>query len=160
MIDWFKRKSKDENGTLMRAFSVDGVLIVGATSTLTEDVARTAKPLLGKETDTFLHQLEDDGYALPQKYGYSISWDAIYDLIGHPEYTSSLSLLDVPSVSACCPALESRDALTDRTFSISIAGWYDDGGRRIGPIPHTGALIHEAPAARGLAAREQCQRIS
>jgi hypothetical protein len=72
---------------------------------------------------------------------YSISWDAIYDLLCHRDYVPSLPLLHIPAVRAYSPVLESRNSLTDRTFSISIAGWRDKGGGRIDPMHLTGPLV-------------------
>jgi len=49
---------------------------------------------------------------------------------------SSFRLLE-----AIRPFLQSNGALTDRTFSISIAGWHDAEGRLTGPVELVGPLI-------------------
>jgi hypothetical protein len=118
----------------------DGIAIVNDPSVLTGDPASTAK-LLGKEINDLLYQLEDDGYALSRPDGHLIPWDAIYDLVEHPDYASSLSLLEIPALAPYFPALESSNSLTDHTFSISIASWHDEEGRRISPVQLIGALI-------------------
>src|SRR5450759_3405977 len=120
MIDWIKRKARAENGRLTRMFAPDGVVIVRDQSTLSQDVTQTAISLVGGEVDAFLHQLESDGYTQPQPGGYLIPWNAIYDLLGHPDCAPSLSLLKIPDVSTYLPALESHNSLTDQAFSISI----------------------------------------
>jgi hypothetical protein len=148
MIDWIKRKTTGESDRLMRVFSQNGILIVKKPPPLIGNAAQAVKPLQGEEIEGFLQQLEDDGYASPASDGYTISWGAIYQLLEHKDYASSLSLLDIPAVSSCSPTLESRGSLTDPTFSISFANWRDDEGRGIDKVNFTGALIQFGDISR------------
>jgi SNF2 family DNA or RNA helicase len=137
MIDWLKR----ETHHLTRAFSPDGISIVSNTAALTDTAPEFKKRLSADDIEGFLHQLEDEAYALRRADGYSISWDTIYDLLQHRDYAPSLALLHVPAVREYSPVLQSRNSLADQTFSISIAGWRDGGGQRADPVQLTGPLF-------------------
>jgi hypothetical protein len=158
MIDWIKRKTRH----LIRALSPDGVLIVSDPSVLTDTSSQLTTPLPSKDVEALLHQLEDDGYALPRADGYSISWNAIYDLLQHQDYGPSLALLQIPTVSTFSPVLESRNSLTDPAFCISIAAWRDENGRRIGSLQLTGPLVRREDEVNLLpqAVWQLAQRVS
>src|SRR5262249_951725 len=47
----------------------------------------------------------------------------------------------VPAVKAYSPVLQSNNSLTDHTFSIWIAGWRDEDGRRVDAMQLTGPLV-------------------
>jgi hypothetical protein len=87
--------------------------------------SRTDKPLESPELEALLHQLEDEGFALPTKAGYLIPWASLYNLLENPAYRTSIPIFELPSIASCAPVLESRDSLSDSTFAITVAGWHD-----------------------------------
>jgi SNF2 family DNA or RNA helicase len=141
MIDWFRHKSAGDRARWTRVVAADGVVLTADPSALPRDVAQMETSLLGQGVDALLHQLDDDGYVFPVPNGFMIPWDAIYDVLDRPDSGASFSLLALPQIGAYSPMLESRNALTDQTFSISIAGWHDGHGRRASPVKLVGAVI-------------------
>jgi hypothetical protein len=137
MIDWLRRGSRH----FTRAFSPDGILIANNPAALSYTTPELRSPLPAEQVEGFLYQLEDEGYALRTTDGYSISWDAMYDLLQHRDHGPSVALLRVPPVRVYSPVLESRDSLTDCTFSISIAGWRDESGRRADSMQLSGPIV-------------------
>ena len=70
---------------LVRDELLGGVAIGKDLSALTGGAPQLAKLLSGQGLNDVLHQLVDDGYVEQQKDEYFISWDAIYDLLAHPD---------------------------------------------------------------------------
>ena len=143
MFNWFRRNSgngETGQGTL-RVFSDEGLLFVMEQSAIDAGVAKTGKLLESPELEALLHQLEDEGFALPTNTGSLIPWASLYDLLEHPSYRTSIPIFDLPSIASCAPVLESRDSLSDPTFAITVAGWHDGTGQRFGSVTIYGAVI-------------------
>jgi hypothetical protein len=125
----------------VRAFSAEGVLFVSDEVAVDPNFAETATAIQSPELEALLHQLEDDGFIVPTGIGRLLPWDGLYNLLEHPAYQTSLSVLGLPKIGADGPILESRGSLADPTFEISLAGWHDGTGRRLGPAMLYGAVI-------------------
>lgn len=118
------RGSREHNGLKQwcRCWSPVGVVLSRAES---HGDFRIDSPLL----EGFLTQLVDDGLMLETGDGYLLGWDALYQAVGRPVYAALPELLMLPPSTAARPLLQSRHSLTDREFSIVIAGWQSEDGR-------------------------------
>ena len=94
-----------------------------------------------KELAALLVQLEDEGLAEANDFGWTLSWQSIYTLPRTPSYHDALSLLELPRTVEATPALESRGSLTDRDFIVAIAGWHDASGNPVAIQRLSGALV-------------------
>ncbi len=143
MRAWFRREIQTSPSQLVRTFTDEGLFIGNDVSGLGENAASMAKPVLAGEIQALIHQFEDDGYVVSQPGGHLVPWEALYEILEHPGYRPSVPLLLLPPVGSYIPALESRGALTDRAFSVAVAGWRDGDGRPIAVVKLTGALLHD-----------------
>jgi hypothetical protein len=73
--------------------------------------------------DGWLSQLEDEGFAIPVEDGFSLAWDALYDLRGDREHSDALEMLLLPETVDAVPALVSSGSLDDKTFGIAVDDW-------------------------------------
>ena len=89
--------------------------------------------VLGKldETVALLRQLEEEGYVQRQGQAVFLPWSSVYDLLDHPDYSTSLVLLNLPQVKEWRPVLGSSGGLTDPDFSITLSGWTTPEGIRL-----------------------------
>lgn len=94
----------------------DGVRI----GTQPTDLSRS---LVAEFLGGFLGQLEDEGFAEVEDGHYFISWDTVYELMAHPEYSQSMSELELPAVESVLATINSHDSLEDATFDIAIGDW-------------------------------------
>lgn len=101
----------------------------------------------------YLDQLSGDGYLVESRIGRHLSWDHLMAALEQPGYEELPQALALPPVTTLRPALCSRDSLSDHSFSISLAGWVDDGGRTrvadmTGPIVSLGDRAERMNAAQ------------
>lgn len=127
------RKSRDAgDGRWARSWSAAGVL-------LTRGSAQPDQKIENPLIDGFLTQLIDDGHALQALDGFLIDWDALYEALQQPAYGALAEVLGLPQMTDARPTLRSSNSLTDRNFSIAIAGWFDEAGTafnwtQVGPL--------------------------
>jgi hypothetical protein len=141
MLNWIRRKTEGGNRPLARLLLQDRVAVVRDAPTSVADKVLGPESVSAVESADLLHQLEDEGYATVDADGYSISWDTIYELLGHPEYAPVLSHFKIPPIGLYYPALESSHSITDKTFAISIASWRNAEGQRVSPVHLIGPII-------------------
>lgn len=84
--------------------------------------------LSSTESTALLEQLVDDDYAELHGEAVRVSWALLYDLLRAKPYQSSISLLDLPTVSTVVPSLRSAGTLTDPHFEIGLSGWWNEDG--------------------------------
>lgn len=127
MFNWAKRSRAGEPslGTHYRVFRHDGVLVALERGALPVSAKAVASP----DMESLLHQLEDEGFAIPSDGGHLIPWERVYELIEHPAYGQAVEVLELPPVGAYAPILESHGSLLDPSFTVAIAGWHDAGAR-------------------------------
>ena len=95
-----------------------------------------------RELASFLLQVEDEGFAALDGDSMTLSWPSIFFLMESPDYAESFLLLELPRVEPWSPVLASTGSLTDRDFSIHIAGWRaPDGTVPRGDATVEGALL-------------------
>lgn len=117
----------------------------GGLPTWTEDgplFVRQAPGERNRQLDSYLLQLEEEGYLTALAQDALLSWDDLYRLLKAEEHSSSRGLLNLPPVLPLLPQLVSEGALSDLDFRISIQGWKLAGGRVMpGGLDRTGALV-------------------
>ena len=92
------------------------------------------------EIAALLVQLADEGLTTLVDDEYRLTWEQIYGLLRHEEYSQDAVLLGLPTIGAWVPRLVSYGSLTDAAFSVAIDGWYGtDLQRRATPVL-TGAM--------------------
>lgn len=118
------RKSKKTNAAPQwsRELGAAGVVLVRGEG---QGAARVNSPML----DGFLTQLSDDELVLETENGYLLGWDALFTAISQSEYRVLPELLMLPSITADRQTLRSSNSLTDRDFSVVVAGWQSEDGR-------------------------------
>lgn len=95
-----------------------------------------------RELAAFLLQAEDEGFASLDGDAMSVSWAGVFRLMESPDHAESFHLLGLPRVEPWAPVLASSGSLTDRDFSIHIAGWRaPDGTVPRGDATVEGALL-------------------
>ena len=95
-----------------------------------------------RELAAFLLQAEDEGYAALDGDTMFVHWAEVFRLMESPDHAESFHLLGLPRVEAWSPVLASSGSLTDRDFSIHIAGWRaPDGTLPRGDSTVEGALL-------------------
>ncbi|MDM4765980.1 SNF2-related protein [Pelomonas sp. SE-A7] len=138
------KAGSDDATAWRRQWSPAGVLVARGSSKVSG--ANIDSPML----TGFMTQLADDGLAVETEEGFLLGWDSLYSALGQPSYAALHELLQLPTFMQARPALRSSNSLTDRDFSIAIAGWsLDDGaelgGELTGPLLDDGArqsLMH------------------
>ena len=105
------------------------------------DIARTARLVEAPNLEGLLGQLEDEGFSVAVEAAHVLPWGRLYDLLEHSDYRASLGTFGIPEIGPDAPILESRGALSNRTFAISLAGWHDGTGRRLAPATLCGAVV-------------------
>jgi hypothetical protein len=105
-----------------RHLSTTGVLVTPGSSRAGDTV------LDGPMLVGFMTQLVDDGLAVATDEGFLLGWDALYAAMEQSSYLALQEQLQLPEFAQVRPALRSSNSLTDREFSIAIAGWYLDDG--------------------------------
>src|SRR6266849_1434853 len=112
MLNWFKRDAGggQTRQRKLRAFSEEGLLVVSEQTVMDPSIAKTAKVVESPELEALLHQLEDEGFAVPLETGHLLPWDSLYDLLEHPAYRTSLTVFEIPKIAPDAPILESRDS--------------------------------------------------
>ncbi|QUN31577.1 restriction endonuclease [Cupriavidus sp. KK10] len=118
----FKRVKVAESTSWRRQFSPAGVVLTKGTAT--SDGAAIESPLLGG----YLTQLFDDGLAVETEDGFLLGWDAMYAALERSAFDALPDVLQLPAFTDARPVLRSSNSLTDRDFSIAMAGWYDADG--------------------------------
>lgn len=94
------------------------------------------------ELALLLRQLEEEGYADERGEIVWLDWQDFYRVAASPEYGASLAVLRLPPVEPWRPRLSSKETLIDRSFAVSIAGWFDPQGQRPqGNVAIEGAVI-------------------
>ncbi|MGZ8340264.1 MAG: SNF2-related protein [Telluria sp.] len=128
MFKMFKQvRTESVNPTAWRRqWSPAGVLVAPDSSTV--GGAHIDSPLLAG----FMTQLADDGLAVETEEGFLLGWDSLYSAMSQPSYAALQELLQLPAFTQARPALRSSQSLTDRDFSIAIAGWYFEDGAEVG----------------------------
>ncbi|MBK6961592.1 MAG: restriction endonuclease [Gammaproteobacteria bacterium] len=87
----------------------------------------SARPVTSELLGGLLRQLEDEGLAVADGDGYVLPWDAVYELMEHPEYAQAIAWFELPAVAPVQVTVSSRDTLEDSTFDIAVGDW------RLGP---------------------------
>jgi len=138
VFQWFRRTPTAESWNIV--LTDDGMAFQrpGATAPTGEVVESVPDDA---DLSSLLLQLEDDGYAVSTPHGYTLLWPAVYAVLEHSDYRSSLGALRLPPVGALAPILESRDSLADNTFTTSISAWHDGTGRRCDGLRIYGAAV-------------------
>lgn len=104
-----------------------------------EDLGRFGRKA---ELAGFLLQLEEEGYADRDGVGLTIPWADLYRIAESADHSDCFGLFGLPPVEDWRFALESRGSLTDKDFSIVLAGWFDpDGKQPSGNASIVGGLI-------------------
>jgi hypothetical protein len=133
----FKTAEVPQNKSWLRQWSPTGIVLTrGATQTPGDVID---DPLLRG----YLTQLEDDGIVVEIDDGYLLSWDSLYTALDRPVYNPLRDILKIPLFTDARPILNSSHSLTDRDFSIALAGWQRNDGTRfdgqlIGPLMDEG----------------------
>lgn len=136
MFKLFKKAETPKDTTWRRQWSSAGVVVTSDASKKGGLVVDS--PMLSG----YLTQLADDGLAVETDEGFLLGWDSLYTALDSPAYAALRQLLDLPKFTEARPALRSSHSLTDREFSIAVAGWHrDDGGEVEGQV--TGPLLDE-----------------
>jgi superfamily II DNA or RNA helicase len=127
----FDRKAEKARATKWRkAWDVSGLKISqGSTGSLLEH----------ELVPSYLAQLKDDGYAKASGTEVAIDWDALYEALQSPGYSDLPKVLDLPDWTTTRPIVCSSNSLTDKEFSIFIAGWQGENGATldfttVGPV--------------------------
>ncbi|WP_232313962.1 SNF2-related protein [Ralstonia sp. A12] len=116
------KNAKAQKNAWRRQWSPAGVV-------LTSDKAMPDVPAIeGSLLEGYLTQLVDDGLAVETEDGFLLGWDSMYAVLDMPAYVELSSLLQLPGFTNARPALRSSHSLTDRDFSIALAGWYGNDG--------------------------------
>jgi HJR/Mrr/RecB family endonuclease len=138
MFQWFAKRTPDTNWSLLA--SEEG-LIVGPVdlASLPKSLRRVGE-LDSQGARAVLYQLEGDGYASLKDGMYAMPWGSVYGALEHPAYEGLGKALRLPPPCSAAPILESRDGLSDESFSIYISGWHDGRGRPLGDLDIVGAL--------------------
>ncbi len=112
-----------------RTLTEAGVLIFSRPAEfLTPAETQTSKALVSPELAGFLAQAEDEGFAIPVPQGKLISWPQLYRLLDHPDYASSLLIIELPPTASVCPILKSHNSIADANFTITVSGWHNGSG--------------------------------
>jgi superfamily II DNA or RNA helicase len=69
-----------------------------------------------------------------------VPWDAAYEILRSNQYDDVIGVAKFPNTIDLAPRLISRASLTDRDFSIGIAGWVDKHGRATERVSLKGAV--------------------
>ncbi len=125
---------------MYRAFCDDG-LILAATAACLPPGSLDSKRLNAMGLDGLMAQIDDEGLTIVQGEAILIPWDHIFQLLENPDYPGSRELLGLPQDAGYVPELQSHHTLTDRDFSILVAGWFDSTGARIRNPKVCGAII-------------------
>jgi hypothetical protein len=142
MWSWLKNAEAQESR--LRVFSAEGLLFVKDQIAVDRSVAETATTIGSPELEGLLHQLADEGFVVTTEMGDLLPWDSLYDLLESPAYQASLGVFELPKIGSDAPVLESRGSLADPTFDVSLAGWHDGTGRRLGPAAMYGAVVQRS----------------
>ncbi|HEY8128681.1 MAG TPA: SNF2-related protein, partial [Hyphomicrobium sp.] len=116
--------------SLWRAFGVEGLIIGPGEASLPAGSSGPMK-LEPLGTEDLLAQLDDEGVTISQDRAVLIPWEHVFQLLENPNYLGCRDLLGLPEDAAFAPALQSRNTLTDKNFSITAADWYDRAGERL-----------------------------
>ncbi len=93
------------------------------------------------ELSLLIRQLEEEGYVETEVDRHVLRWSEFYRLV-RSEDTQSIGLLGLPGIDQWHLSLASRGTLTDRDFSVVIAGWIDAEGREhTGNVDRVGAVV-------------------
>jgi hypothetical protein len=120
----------------------------------------TGSPLDHELAPAYLAQLKDDGYATASGTEVEIGWDALYEALQSPGYSDLPKVLDLPDWTTTRPILCSSNSLTDKEFSIYIAGWQAENGATldfttVGPVlSNNGLSLPMMPLTLSIAGRE------
>lgn len=133
LFSLFKKAEDSQNKSWRRQWSAAGIVLTQEAAQRPGDVCDD--PLLCG----YLTQLKDDGFAEEIDDGYMMSWDSLYTALDQPAYQPLRDILNLPVFTDTRPVLSSSHSLTDRDFSIAIAGWQrNDGtwfdGQLVGPL--------------------------
>lgn len=125
MFEWLRREASRRDTSPRLYLTVDDAHLCWSAipSQKGEACAPLARPIL--------HQIESDGLATYQEHGYIASWDDVYAIVRHSEYSQVVAELNIPAIKAVAPSLESVGTLTDKDFGVSIAGWIDTSGASV-----------------------------
>ena len=132
----FRRSSDQHTRSWRRRWSAAGIHV-------TSDTAGAGGVALNEPlVRGYLTQLVDDGFAVATEDGYLLGWDGLYGALESPAYSQLPELLQLPRFTDTRPSLQSRNALTDRDFSIAIAGWSREDGSTV-EVESVGAVLDE-----------------
>ncbi|USE77560.1 SNF2-related protein [Cupriavidus gilardii] len=129
MFKLFKKAPAPKNRGWQRRWSEAGIHVTPCSS-LGNGIELGDPMLVG-----YLSQMADEGFAVETSEGYLIGWDELYAALASPSYTALPDALALPSFATARAILRSSNSLTDGTFSIAIAGWRLEDGRRIDTRP-------------------------
>lgn len=129
MFKLFKKAPAPKNRGWQRHWSEAGIHVIPCSS-LGKGIELGDPMLVG-----YLSQMADEGFAVETSEGYLIGWDELYAALASPSYTALADALALPSFGTARAILRSSNSLTDGTFSIAIAGWRLEDGRRIDTRP-------------------------
>jgi hypothetical protein len=87
---------------------------------------------IDRDTAALLSQIVEEGFATSCDTSVMLPWSKLYQLLASDSYEGCGPLLRLPPILATRPVLKSQHSLTDRSFSINLAGWIDAAGN---PLP-------------------------
>lgn len=129
-MKWFVRDSDSAQIGWRADVKDDGLYYSRAAASVT-----ISNPIL----ESLLVQWADAGHAIEQDGGWVVPWRSVYELLPGTESREQLESVGVPSGTVLAPQLISRGSLTDREFTIAIAGWIDESGRSVPGVTVRGA---------------------
>jgi len=118
------------------AFDADGIHYRAPAETTTAEWL--AKPFANEKTSDLgarLAQVFLDGYGERQEAEFLLSWQDVYALLQHAEFSAYRNALLIPSLAEARPRLTSREALIDPNFAVFLDDWVDKQGRTLVPTP-------------------------
>ena len=138
MFQWFAKRAPDASWSLVA--SEEGLTAGQLNIRGLLDSTRYVGGLEPQEARAVLYQLEADGYASLKDGICVMPWSSVYSALENPAYEGLAKALRLPPPCSAAPILESRDSLSDESFSIYISGWHDGRGRPSGGLDIVGAL--------------------
>lgn len=94
------------------------------------------------DADFYWQSLENEEKAYLLEDHYVLPWDEVYQIVADPEHAHTLFLLNLPAIADLSPIIQSKGALSDADFEISLSGWSDHQGSKIrATVKRLGASI-------------------
>lgn len=95
------------------------------------------------DADYYWKDLEQECVVYPTESHYVLPWGELFKLLKDEEHASVIHLLQIPTQTCVKPVINSRGALSDSSFGISLAGWKDESGsvKSNAEVERIGAVI-------------------